>query len=252
MVLTSGCSSFAHGGLGAAGGPAHSPGTFRSRCPPTMHPTSDVWAKAGGARAAPTAANTNKCSLMFVSLGVSLPVTGLCEQRGADKAPQQGDPVSLYLPHGHGHPSPLIKRATQKQRAGWEHLPKWGMGDIAPYPSASRRGWGDQDAPPSWKDAGAQLAGPRGRMLSTPSLQARKWHPLGAAAGCQCVGPPWEQDKTEVSGGWVGVRPPPAALAPGERTRLWAPALCGDLALIPGGPGQSSPCPCHRASPCHW
>lgn len=29
--------------------------------------------------------------------------------------------------------------------------------------------------------------------------------------------------------------PLPAALAPGERTWLWAPALCGDLALIPGG-----------------
>lgn len=36
-------------------------------------------------------------------------------------------------------------------------------------------------------------------------------------------------------GGGSGSDPLPAALAPGERTRLWAPALCGDSALIPRG-----------------
>lgn len=66
------------GGCGLGGAGLAPLGLFIAGAPPSTHPCthSNIWARAGGARAAPTAANTNKCSLMFVSLGLPVPVPG--------------------------------------------------------------------------------------------------------------------------------------------------------------------------------
>lgn len=86
----------------------------------------------------------------------------------------------------------------------------------------------------SQEDAGTQLAGPRGGMLSSPNLRVPKPDPPRVLQwGADVLGHPVSRVQM-IPGGGSESNPLPAALAPGERTRLWAPALCGDLALIPG------------------
>lgn len=115
------------GGRGLRGGPGSLPWDFSQLVDPPTHPTSDVWAKAEGAQAAPSAANTNKCSLMFVSLGLSLPAPGPCEQWGAGRGPPDVVvPQPRYMPRGHKWPSPLLKGDPGAKR--WLETPS-GVGD---------------------------------------------------------------------------------------------------------------------------
>lgn len=126
-----------------------------------------------------------------------------------------------------------------------------GGGGVAPYPRASWLGGAWPDSSPSWEDAGIQLAGPRGGMLSSPSLRGPKRGPpppgccsgvtlWQATPGAGCDRCQW-RGVGVLGGGVSGPTLLPAALAPGERTRLWAPALCGVSALIPGGAGTVLP-----------
>lgn len=173
------------GGRGLRGGPGSLPWDFSQLVDPPTHPTSDVWAKAEGARAAPSAANTNKCSLMFVSLGLSLPAPGPCGQRGAGKGPPDVVvPQPRYMPRGHRWPSPLLKGDPGAKR--WLETPSGVgdgvergeglVGDVAPYPSTSWPGEARQPPclgrmlAPSWQvpEEGCSAAPARGYQSRTP------------------------------------------------------------------------------------
>lgn len=109
------------------------------------------------------------------------------------------------------------------------------------HPTQAHPGQGGPAAPCAGRMLAPCLQIPEEGCSAAPAGGCRSGPPPpGAAAGCRCGGPPREQDATDSSVlGWggSGSDPLPAALAPGERTRLWAPALCGDSALIPGGAG---------------